>query len=251
MSTAQGGSLKSQLGLPNNKVDRLSCVEGKPALDGAARRGGRPSPEQARQITVRIIEEAANLFLSYGFEPTSIDEIAAKAGVSKRTFYTRFTSKEELFAAVMQYRVESHLKSIERLGQHSGTLQEDLYEIGCAVWEIATRPEAIALDRIISAEARSFPELALAFYGIAQARICELVSDIFNAATEKQEILGRDPDFLAEQFIFSVVSGPLRKVVLGVEASPSGQDLRVQIARRVDLFMQGCLGFSSDVAAID
>ena len=48
-----------------------------------------------------IIQAAINEFRENGFEITSMDKIAATAGVSKRTVYNHFPSKEELFAEIL------------------------------------------------------------------------------------------------------------------------------------------------------
>lgn len=48
-----------------------------------------------------IIQAAINEFRASGFEITSMDKIAATAGVSKRTVYNHFPSKEELFAEIL------------------------------------------------------------------------------------------------------------------------------------------------------
>jgi len=49
-----------------------------------------------------IVQAAISEFRSNGFDITSMDKIAAKAGVSKRTVYNHFASKEELFADILQ-----------------------------------------------------------------------------------------------------------------------------------------------------
>jgi TetR/AcrR family transcriptional regulator of autoinduction and epiphytic fitness len=48
-----------------------------------------------------IVEAAIAEFRSTGFESTSMDKIAATAGVSKRTVYNHFPSKDELFAQIL------------------------------------------------------------------------------------------------------------------------------------------------------
>jgi len=49
-----------------------------------------------------VIEAAIDEFRASGFDATSMDRIAARAGVSKRTVYNHFPSKEALFAAILQ-----------------------------------------------------------------------------------------------------------------------------------------------------
>lgn len=61
------------------------------------------SQAERRAGTVRAIEEAARkLFATRGFVETTIDDIATKAGVAKGAFYHHFSSKEEIFARVLE-----------------------------------------------------------------------------------------------------------------------------------------------------
>src|SRR4051794_41932442 len=61
--------------------------------------GGRPSRLESAQLSDRILDVATALFLGDGFGATSIEAVAKRAGVSKRTFYHRFSGKEMLFEA--------------------------------------------------------------------------------------------------------------------------------------------------------
>lgn len=64
-----------------------------------------PDPQEGlrsrkrRETRERISAAALNLFLEKGFEATTVDEIAARADVSKRSFFDYFPSKEELISA--------------------------------------------------------------------------------------------------------------------------------------------------------
>ena len=63
---------------------------------GEGRRGR--SPEKRRAM----LEAARELFVTEGYELASVDAIAARAGVSKRTVYDHFGDKETVFAAVLE-----------------------------------------------------------------------------------------------------------------------------------------------------
>ena len=63
----------------------------------------------------KVVESAAGLFLSKGFNAVSMDQIAAKAGVTKVTVYQHFRSKELLLAACLRWRLERRESSLDRL----------------------------------------------------------------------------------------------------------------------------------------
>src|ERR1700722_4147661 len=66
------------------------------------RRGGRPSRERAEGIQDEILDAAADLFLTEGYGHTSVEAIARRAGIAKRTFYHRYQDKADVFKAVVQ-----------------------------------------------------------------------------------------------------------------------------------------------------
>lgn len=53
------------------------------------------------ELSEHLLETAKHVFLERGFERASMDEVAARAGASKRTIYVRFATKEQLFLAVV------------------------------------------------------------------------------------------------------------------------------------------------------
>src|SRR5215472_16211908 len=79
-----------------------------------------------------IMEAATTLFLRNGYLGTSMDEVAALAGVSKQTVYTHFADKEQLFAELVRgntARVEGFIPTIFRLLEESHDLERDLREL--------------------------------------------------------------------------------------------------------------------------
>ena len=73
------------------------------------RRGGRPSREASERLGELILGAATELFLSQGFGATSIEAVAQRVRISKRTFYHRFPDKAALFAAVV-HRIITRLR---------------------------------------------------------------------------------------------------------------------------------------------
>jgi AcrR family transcriptional regulator len=68
----------------------------------------------------QIVTEAQKLFYQYGFNATGVDRIIAQAGVSKKTLYNHFKSKDELILATLRKRDElfrnNLMRETERLG---------------------------------------------------------------------------------------------------------------------------------------
>ena len=76
--------------------------------------------EASRQRTrARLLEAAAAVFAERGFYGASVEEIAERAGFSKGAFYSNFETKEDLFLAVLDDRIEADIRALEALGEDS------------------------------------------------------------------------------------------------------------------------------------
>jgi AcrR family transcriptional regulator len=71
--------------------------------------------ERQRRTRSRLLRSAARVFARRGLAQASIDEVAAAAGFTKGAFYANFSSKEDLFLAMLDERFDERLAEIERL----------------------------------------------------------------------------------------------------------------------------------------
>lgn len=67
------------------------------------------TPHERKLIGERLLEQGSRLFSTYGLKKTSVEELAAAAGISKAAFYLFFESKEALFMDVAQ-QAEEHFR---------------------------------------------------------------------------------------------------------------------------------------------
>jgi AcrR family transcriptional regulator len=100
----------------------------------------RPPTRSERQAQTRaaLLQAAADAFIERGFQGTSVEEIAHRAGFTRGAFYSNFSSKEQLFAELLQERVFSvyravaeaqddplHRLPLRKLGESIAALQDD------------------------------------------------------------------------------------------------------------------------------
>jgi AcrR family transcriptional regulator len=83
----------------------------------AGRRGrrprGRPPASAGRADSrTRLLDAAARVFAEKGFRAATVDQIAAAAGLSKGTFYWNFASKEDLFLALLEERIDRPVRGL-------------------------------------------------------------------------------------------------------------------------------------------
>ncbi|NMG73921.1 TetR/AcrR family transcriptional regulator [Aromatoleum diolicum] len=106
---------------------------------------------------------ALALFVEKGFAATRLDEIAARAGVSKGTLYLYFDSKEALFKAVIQEGVVPAIEAGEALLDAHDDPVVLLRAILLGWWERIGNTELGGIPKLMMSEARNFPEVAV-FY---------------------------------------------------------------------------------------
>ena len=204
-------------------------------------RGGRPSRLQSAQLSERILEVATALFLGDGFGTTSIEAVAKRAGISKRTFYHRFRGKEVLFEAVVRRLIARWTPPFDVALFEAPSLAETLRRLAEHILGVALTPEALALHRMVIAEATRFPGLARILHELGAAAGIERIARVLEQRIAGGELRPIDPEFAAEQFILMVVSGPRRRALgLGTPLSPA--ELRDWVDQSVGLFLDGCRG---------
>jgi len=205
-----------------------------------ARRGGRPSREQAALLGDRILDVAADLFLTDGYGATSIEAVAQRAKISKRTFYHRFPDKAALFDAVLR-RIIQGIRPPPEVPLFEGV---DLGQVLCRLARLAVRasvaPMTLALTRLMLTEAQRFPELAAIV--AREGSRGEAVRQI-TALLQRESGAGRiaidRPEFAAEQFLSLLMTVPQRRA-MGLGSPMTGAELDRWADDCVNLFLNGC-----------
>jgi AcrR family transcriptional regulator len=85
--------------------------------------------ERQAQTRGELVDAAQRLFTAQGFHATSIDAVAAEAGFTKGAVYSNFASKEDLFLAVYERRVDARLAEIEAVLEEAPTVREGIERI--------------------------------------------------------------------------------------------------------------------------
>jgi TetR/AcrR family transcriptional repressor of mexJK operon len=231
---------------PLNRAGTLIAVgEDHKTPPGKSRRGGRPSRVDALRLRERILEVATEVFLLEGYGSTTIEAVAARAGISKRTFYHRFNDKAALFAAVVHYIIEQLRPPPNVPIVEGATLHEILRRLARFILNAALSPRAIALHRLVTAESARFPKLVRAVASESTTQEAKsLISSLLQRELRDPRFGAEARAFAAEQFLAMVVNQPQRRA-LGVGAPMTAAELDAWADNVVMLFLNGCRGWST------
>jgi TetR/AcrR family transcriptional regulator, mexJK operon transcriptional repressor len=210
-----------------------------------SRRGGRPSRAAALELRDRILEVATELFLTDGYGSTSIEAVAARAGIAKRTFYHRFEDKAALFAAVVHGIIKQIRPPPEVPLLEGATLEQVLRRLAGLILRAALAPQALALHRLVTAESVRFPNLVRAVYAEGWAQeATALIGDLLARELRDPQLTPELRSFAAAQFLHMVVALPQRRI-MGLGEPMTRMELDAWIEASVTLFLNGCRGLSS------
>ncbi|HEY4213969.1 MAG TPA: TetR/AcrR family transcriptional regulator [Steroidobacteraceae bacterium] len=173
-----------------------------------------------------VFEAARKLFLEQGYSGTTMDQIAAAAGLTKRTLYNNYGDKHALFtqiiADVLAF-VECFARGLDAelsVEAISANARETLEAVGQRLALVILRPEVIALRRLLIGESRTFPGLASEYFDRAPARVLSTLASAFDGLSRRGVLRVADPTRAAAQFAYLIAGEFLDRAIL-VEVLPS------------------------------
>jgi TetR/AcrR family transcriptional repressor of mexJK operon len=155
-----------------------------------------------------ILSAGRDLFLSNGYQGTSVDQIAASAEVSKQTVYKHFGDKRELLLSIVNDALDGAVTPfLERIGAlaHTTDLEADMTALAADYLRAVLQEPVVQLRRLVVGEANRVPELAELYYNRAPARTLAALADCFAALHHRGLLRIPEPSVAAEHFAFLIV----------------------------------------------
>lgn len=121
-----------------------------------------PAPRKRRKEArpSELLAAALDLFVEKGFAATRLEDVAARAGVSKGTLYLYYENKEALFKAVIQEGIIPVIVENEAIAaQHCGSSFDLMEKLLANWWNKIGQTAFAGIPKLMVAEARNFPEL--------------------------------------------------------------------------------------------
>jgi TetR/AcrR family transcriptional regulator, mexJK operon transcriptional repressor len=193
----------------------------------------RPSPKGQQ-----ILAAAGRLFMAQGYGATSMDGVAREAGVSKATLYAHFAGKQELFAAIIGAACRRHAETLSTPDLEHHDLRDALRQIGREFLDLLLSPNAVAIYRIVIAEAPRFPELGRIFYASGPNIMLERLGGFIEAAAARRLLTIAEPRRAAEHFVCMLKGDIHLRYLLGLADAPGEHALAAHIDHAVEALLR-------------
>lgn len=165
--------------------------------DTAIKSRGRPRSEEKRK---KIMAAAMELFTDHGFDGTSVDDIASKAGVSKQTVYSNFGCKETLFGIAVSTKCKQSGIDPESIDPEAPP-EIMLPEMATRFLDLINSREAVRVHAVCCASAETHPELGRIYYERGPKQTVKAVADYLEAQNELGRLNIENPKHAAWQFL--------------------------------------------------
>jgi TetR/AcrR family transcriptional regulator, mexJK operon transcriptional repressor len=162
-----------------------------------------PRGEKRRDEIAAVAE---HVFLELGFNDTTMQIVASRAGASKETLYRHFGSKEGLFSEVVRARGERVYGPVEsEIGQRNDP-RDVLKSLGYKLLGKLLNEDPLCLFRIVISEVQRTPELGRIFFEQGPNQLLKDLAIYLEYATKQGMLNCKEPALAAKLFLGSVVA---------------------------------------------
>jgi AcrR family transcriptional regulator len=188
-----------------------------------------------------IVAAAMAVFAAKGFAAAKLDDIAARAGVSKGAIYLYFATKEDIFRAVVEQAIAPNILTVKAMiAAHPGPFSELVRALAAHVGGMIEHTQVGGVAKMVIGEARNFPELARVWHDDLVAHAIGAIAEAVRKAQDRGEVKPGDPRTFALQLIAPLLVGVIwRETFVPVGAEPF--DLPALARQHVETFLAGAL----------
>ena len=188
-----------------------------------------------------ILSAGRDLFLSNGYQGTSVDQIAASAEVSKQTVYKHFGDKRELLLSIVNEALQDTVTPfLDRIGAlaDAADLETEMIALAADYLRAVLQEPVVQLRRLVVGEANRVPELAELYYNRAPARTLSAFADCFAALHRRGALRAPEPAVAAEHFAFLIVGRSIDQALFyGGPQVLAGIDVQRHVRAGVRVFL--------------
>ncbi|TIN30072.1 MAG: TetR/AcrR family transcriptional regulator [Mesorhizobium sp.] len=187
-----------------------------------------------------IIEAATAAFIAKGYDGTSMEEIATKAGASKQTVYKHFTDKETLFGEVVEStaaQTNDVVESVTMLLSEAQFMEGGLHQLARRMTTTLMDDDLLKLRRLIIANADRMPQLGRSWYEKGFERMLASVASCFQKLTSRGLLQTSDPRLAASHLFGMLLWIPMNEAMFTGSNPRSKADLERHADASVEAFL--------------
>ncbi|MGB0955615.1 MAG: TetR/AcrR family transcriptional regulator [Panacagrimonas sp.] len=219
------------------KDSQLSGREERGHQASASGRGTRGRPQNAEKRDA-ILDCAKRLFARHGLDGTSMDQIAAQAGVSKVTVYRHFNCKEDLFRYAVTAKCAQHTPDAVFLGQSDEPVRQRLCRIGEGFLDLILDEDPMNLCRLLASQGARVNRLGRLFWESGPARNIGLLAQYLTTVHDAGDLDIADPERAATHFLSMMKGQHHLKQLVGAESMLPSQARKKYVKEAVDVFLR-------------
>ena len=204
-----------------------------------------PASEDPRAARSRahVLDAARRVFLDEGYDQTSLDRVAAEAGVVKRTIYNLYGSKEALFRATILSAIgvaDEFARFLASDVRRVDDPSRELPAIAVRLAEATLLGPAVPLRRLFVTESGHFPDLVAEYRSRAPEAVLAALAELFTGMSARGQRVVDDSAIVAEHFAFLVMGADLdRGTFTGLH--PAQERVRERALRGAEAFLRAYL----------
>jgi TetR/AcrR family transcriptional repressor of mexJK operon len=185
---------------------------------------------------------ATEVFLDQGYDCTSMDDVAAKAAISKPTVYKYFSHKERLFAEIVRAttgEIDDLVRLVDESMAGKTSLESRLIVLARRFLSALMQPRKLRLRRLVMANAERFPDIGRSWYEQGFERVLASLAISFQDLADRGLLHLNDPLLVANHFVGMLLWMPINKAMFIGENSPSPEELERYAVATVRAFLAG------------
>ena len=195
-----------------------------------------PMPRKGRKVA-QVLDGARTVFLAWGYDRASVDDIAREAGVSKATLYSYFPDKQLLFREVARNECLRQAQEVMELLDPKDPPRK-LLEFGARrMVEFFSSPISLSIFRMCVAQAERFPELGREFYENGPMIARNMLADRLAQAHACGDLNCPDPVLAAEQFAELCKTRIFTRRIFGIQDEVSDAEIELIANEAVETFL--------------
>jgi len=186
-----------------------------------------------------ILEAALSVFAEKGYAATRMEDIAARAGVTKGTIYLYFEGKEAVFKSLVREAIGSQVSQvIENVRRYEGPAADLIRMALNMVANLITADNRVVLPKIVVTEAGNFPELARFYREEIIDKGLAMLKSVIARGIARGEFRPVDPDHTARLCVAPLILAIIwRTTFARFDAEP--YDYRGLVDTHADVLLRG------------